>query len=216
MQPLDCPAFDYSKHPERDRLLLAASVRLLRQLWLNSPPLPRLTDTRPVHGDLFKGLCPVNYEYFAGHYRGEEYRCLKSYAVGVHGDPRVGYPPERVRGTMADLARSIEANLAALDAASEQPTLSAAQKLVFVVAYACRLFVEFLTIHPYADGNGHVARWLLIGTLGKQGYLLKDFPIEPSPDRPLYLDMIFRHRNGEVEVLELYVLRKISPAVRAK
>jgi hypothetical protein len=214
MHPRDCPEFEYSGHPDKDRVLLRAVAQAVRVL-RNLPPVDLITNTRSVHRTLFEDLCPPGYEYYAGHYRGERYRCLEFYPVGIIGiysDPRVGSPPERVSGEMATLAASISANLAGIDSAHGKPEaiLSAAEKLLFSVAYACRLFVEFLTIHPYANGNGHIARWMLAAVLRRNGYRLNGFPIEPRPPDPSYTDMIFRYRNGEIELLEEYVLRRLS------
>lgn len=211
MHPRDCPEFEYSVHPDKDRVLLRAvaqAVRVLRSL----PPVELIANTRSVHRALFADLCPSGYEYYAGHYRGEAHRCLEFYPVGIHSDSRVGSPSERVNGEMAALAVSIRASLAGIDAAHGKPEaiLTAADKLMFSVAYACRLFVEFLTIHPYANGNGHIARWMLAAVLRRNGYRLNGFPIEPRPPDPPYTDMIFRYRNGEIEVLEEYVLKRLS------
>jgi Fic family protein len=113
---------------------------------------------------------------------------------------------------MNELASSIRSTMVAIDAAHAHPPsrLSDSEKMYFSVAYACRLFVEFLTIHPYANGNGHVARWLLLAVLRRHGYRLNNFPVEPRPPDPPYSNMISRYRNGEVELLEKYVLSRLS------
>ncbi len=81
---------------------------------------------------------------------------------------------------------------------------------MFAIALACRLFVRFLTIHPYANGNGHIARFLLTGLLKRQGYRLKAFPIEPRPADPPYSDLIKLYRDGKVEPFERYILEQIG------
>ncbi len=211
MHPQDCPVFEYADHSDKDRLF-ADAVKAVLRLLQNRSLLPLATDTRFVHAQLFRGLCPVGFEYYAGHYRGENFRCLKHYSVIVSMDPRVGTAPALVAPQMQELALSIRSSMAAVEAAHELPSirLSAGDKILFSVASACSLFVDFLTIHPYANGNGHIARWLLIAVLRRHGYRLDNFPVEPRPPDPPYSDMISRYRDGDIELLERYVLSRLS------
>lgn len=166
-------------------------------------------DSRPVHSRLFRELTPPGYEYYAGHYRGEEYRCLRYCRVGIPADPRVGYAPERVRGEMAALAELIKTGLAALDTARELPAveLSAEEKLLHTVVFACHIFEYVLCVHPYVDGNGHAARFIMWALLGRYGYWPTNWPLDPRPADPPYSELIMRYRDGEKVLLEAYVLR---------
>src|SRR5690242_6403386 len=96
--PLDCPPWDYEQHPLKKQVLPARVERILREL-INKDLDSRAValDTRGVHGRCFRELTPAGYEYFAGHYRGEKFRCLLYYQVSVRGDSRVGYPPQSVQ-----------------------------------------------------------------------------------------------------------------------
>src|SRR5690242_1760672 len=100
MHPADCPAFDYSKHPDRARLLPEATRTALKAIrgGTRHQLAAAAQDTRPIHKSLFTGLTPPGYEYFAGHYRGELYRCLEYYLVRIPSDPRVGCAPDAVAG----------------------------------------------------------------------------------------------------------------------
>jgi hypothetical protein len=89
-----------------------------------------------------------------------------------------------------------------------QPQVSAEQKLLFVVACASRLFELILRIHPYANGNGHAARFLIWAVLVRYGYPPKKWPIHPRPADP-YIDVIARYRSGDLEALETYVINNI-------
>jgi len=211
MYPQDCPAFEYDEHPDRGRCFPGA-IRAALRLLQNPVPLQLEIDTRPLHRRLFRELCPDGCEYYAGHYRGEEFRCLKHYSVHITMDERVGAPAPLVAPKMQQLARMIQSSMAALDAAHEHPPsrLKESDKALFSVAFACRIFVEFLTVHPYANGNGHIARWLLAAVLRSHGYRLDDFPVDPRPADPPYSDMISRYRDGEVGVLERYVFFRLS------
>ena len=211
MHPRDCPIFEYADHPDKDRFFPEA-VRGALRLLQDGGLLPLATDTRFVHAQFFKDLCPAGCEYYAGHYRGEDFRCLKYYGVGISRDPRVGTDPDLVDSQMRALSLSLRSSMEAVEVAHEHPSsrLSAGDKILFSVSAACRLFVEFLTVHPYANGNGHIARWLLIAVLRQHGYRLDNFPVEPRPHDPPYSAMIARYRDGEVELLERYILSRLS------
>ena len=213
LHPRDCPKFDYSLHPDRHQVLgrqTRALLTALRRSELHDHELAR--DTRPVHRHLFSELTPNGYDYFAGHYRGESYRCLRFYEVRIPNDPRVGFPAETVWHLMSKLNEIVSGSLAGLDASHEIPDgrLPPAEKLSYTVAVACQLFVTFLTIHPYADGNGHVGRFCIWAILGRYSYWPERWPIEPRPPNPPYLDLIRQYRDGNAEPLEEYVLQCLA------
>ena len=110
MHPADCPKFDYSVHPRRQEVLVrevATIVAAFRRGQIDTSAAAE--DTRPVHRRLFRELTAQGYEYFAGHYRGEDFRCLEYYEVKVLGDPRVGLPAATVGVNMEDLGNRIRA-----------------------------------------------------------------------------------------------------------
>jgi len=114
---------------------------------------------------------------------------------------------------MDTLARDISRGAAALDTAHGLPNAQVPpdQKLLYVVVFACRVFVEFLTIHPYADGNGHAARFVIWSLLGRYGYWPRRWTVDPRPPDPPYGTMIAEYRGGNPEPLEKYVLGCIDP-----
>jgi fido (protein-threonine AMPylation protein) len=214
MRPLGCPEeFEYKDHPRKAEVLTRGNAELFS--WIQEGRIQAreaAADTRPFHLHLFKDLCPPGCSYFAGHYRGERYLCLQHYRVVIHGDPLVGALPEAVSGKMAELAVSIRAGIAGLDEAFKSPKvqLSAGQRVTYALAFACRVFVEFLTIHPYANGNGHLARFCLVAILARYGLILTGWSIDPSPPPP-YAELIARHRRGEPHLLERAVLQNCTP-----
>lgn len=208
--PGDCPEFEYTDNPRHEQILRSVLPNVIR-LFL-APEAVIFSDTRPAHHLLFVHLCPAGSEYLAGHYRGEDFRCLKFRPVYIASDPRVGYPPALVARSMADLARTIRVELAAIGLANARPIASMpkAERLKNAVALACRIFVQFLTIHPYANGNGHIARFIMIGLMARQGYKLKSFKIHPRPLDPPYSDLIKLYRDGNVEPFERYILMQLE------
>lgn len=213
MLPADCPAWEYSGHPERQRLLDEVSRLLTGLVQGTLDTLRTSSDTRGIHRLLFERLAPPDHTYYAGHYRGESFRCLREYEVQVPGDPTVGYPALQVWAAMLLLSRDIEVGVAALDGAHQVPLahLPRADRLLFVVALACRVFVQFLRVHPYANGNGHAARFVIWALLGRYGYWPRRWPIEPRPPDPPYTSLIEEYRKGNTEPLERFVLTCIDP-----
>lgn len=209
MHPPDCPqVWEYEGHPRRAELATRAAAILLalRRGLLDTAALA--TDSRPAHQDLFDYLAPPECPYFAGHYRGEDFRCLRHCPVGVRGDPRVGATPQRVLTQMAQAAQTVRDGMLALDrtAAPEH------ERLMTTVALACQTFELFLRIHPYVNGNGHAARFVLLAILGRYGYWPRGWTIDPRPGNPDYLAMILAYRNGDLRPLEEFVLLSIVRA----
>jgi hypothetical protein len=160
---------------------------------------------------LFYELAPDDHKYYAGNYRGDEYLCLKIYSVMIQGEPLVGYPPEKVLSSMAWLEADVRKVLATLDEAQKLPDahISREDKLIYIVAAACEIFVRFLGIHPYANGNGHAARLIIWAILLRYGHVPKRWPIDPRPPDPMYSNSIYAYRRGNKEPLERFVLQCI-------
>lgn len=216
MHPPNCPEFEYDNHPHRQPVLKRETKSLVLGLQSgNIDGRETAADTRAIHARLFSGLVPFEYTYYAGHYRGENFRCLKYYCVGVRGDPSVGAEPHFVLDRMKHLANIVQATLAGLDDSFSLPheQLSLRDKIVYAVAAACRIFEEFLRIHPYANGNGHAGRFIIWAILGRYNIWPKRFTIEPRPQDPPYTpytDCIKAYRNGDHKLLEEYIFQCLS------
>jgi fido (protein-threonine AMPylation protein) len=109
---------------------------------------------------------------------------------------------------MALLAGDIEGALNDCDVVWMVPNavFSAAEKLTKVVRVAVAIFVYFLEIHPYANGNGHAARFILIAALARHGIFLRRWQLHPRPQDPPYNDAIAEYRSGNRGLLERFVL----------
>jgi hypothetical protein len=212
MHPADCPEFEYAQHPDRGVILprVTALLRDLRTGAIDS--LGLASDSRSVHGNVFRGLTPAGCDYYAGHYRGENFRCLKYYRVGIPSDPRVGCDPDTVLARMDEIARQVHPGLAALDSAHSLPSaqLPPADKLRYTVTLASRFLVWVLGVHPYANGNGHAARFIVWAMLGRYGYWPRRWTVEPRPLDPPYSQLIANYRSGDPGPLEKYLLQHIG------
>ncbi len=209
----DCPAWEYADHPKREIILQERTEDIIVQLYKQQLDfVEHAADTRPIHAYLFSLLVPREQIYYAGHYRGEDFPCLKNYYAGVEGDSQVGFPPFLVEERMEKIAQWLREGMKVLDTTHQLPhtQISPEDKLINTVTFACAIFAEVLRVHPYANGNGHTARFILWTILGKYGYWPKQFPIEPRPNHPLYTWAIAEYLKGNRQALEDYILMCIA------
>jgi len=207
--PDRCPPFGY----ERDRpRLVQQTTQALEDLRTGAlgDTLAMAKDSRPVHASLFAGLTPAGFEYYAGNYRGEAYECLRDCVVFAGGQPTC--PPHLVLSTMAAFAADIERAVKEVDAI---PNEKLNTKLAQAIRLAAMVFDRFLRIHPYRDGNGHGARFLVWAVLGRYDHWPVRFTVEPRPDQPppapSYMEMIFEYRRGNKQPLEKYFVECLKP-----
>ncbi|MFC5351466.1 MULTISPECIES: Fic family protein [Azospirillum] len=93
--------------------------------------------------------------------------------------------------------------------AANNQVFSKAEKLYRSVRTVAALFVYFLEVHPYANGNGHMARFILIALLRRYGLFLSRWPIHPRPADPPYSKCIALYRDGHPIHLEKFILNCI-------
>lgn len=170
------------------------------------------SDTRSMHGSLFLGLTPPHFPYYAGQYRGYFLRCLSTYEVGINGDARVGHPAATVPQEMAAFTVQIKQLVQEADFCWQVPNaiLDSPSKVLRIVHLVAAAFVYFLEIHPYANGNGHMARFLLIALFARhQLYFRSNMEIHPRPREPDYSKAIASYRNGDVTGLHRLLLEAL-------
>lgn len=210
--PPDCPSWNYDSFDGWEDVVVEKVKGSLTRLKSGDvDTLRTCLNTKPTHRHWFGDLTPPDYWYFAGYYRGSNFRCLRHYEVMVNGDRTVGEPASEVAHWMRRFRRELEDGFAALDEAATLPhaVLLPVDRLRFTVAFACRVLQGFLQIHPYADGNGHCARWIIWALLGRYGYWPKEFPVHPSPDRSYLRQLLQQYKAGTRAPLETYLYERI-------
>jgi hypothetical protein len=208
-----CPPWEYSSIPGFEGVLARNSRQAL--IWLRQlNPDERIEigkDTRALHQQYFQGVTPVGFDYYAGHYRGEDFPCLRDREVQIVGDPLVGHCSYRIADDMRVFADDLTATTADSDFVwgVSSAVVGPTEKLYRVVQLGVALFVCFLEIHPYLNGNGHMGRFLLIAFLSRFGIFLSQWPLHPRPQDPPYSELIRRYRRGDQDSLVRFVLNCI-------
>ena len=206
----NCANWEYKTHPQIAKLR-TRSEALVEVLGRN----PRLAhryglDTRAAHRFLFCGLTPKECPKFAGNYRGSAgCKHLQRYRVGIPGDPLVGALPELVAIEM----QKLELRLQQLEEAFQdwkgaaEPKPAPAEAVGRLVEYLCLALERFLTIHPYANGNGHCGRLLAWALYARQGFLPLGLPLD---EHLLYDEALYRHRRGDRLQLQVVMIQALK------
>jgi hypothetical protein len=203
----NCRDWDYENHPNALQVV-QRTEKFRGFIERRAPRIAKYgVDTRPAHAYVFKNVTPAACDYLAGNYRGSSFVCLTDYRVGVGADSRVGVEPILIAVVMAsfnDQCQKLIDSFIALQGAPKQ------QLPAVVLARAATILAEileqFLTIHPYANGNGHAARLLVGVLLGRFGYPPKKWPFDHSPN---YGQALTDHRDGNKTPLIAFILQSI-------
>jgi fido (protein-threonine AMPylation protein) len=209
LPPMDCLNWEYDNHPARNAILPVRCVEWLTALAKGHVDPQELSyDTRPAHLYLFKELTPDDCKHHAGHYRGEDYNFLKLYNVFIAGDSRVGSDASVVFNSMENLKEAIELGMTEINEAYQvsDEDLPRDQKIIYLVKFATRILVEFLRIHPYANGNGHMARLIIFTLLFQHKLWPKNWPFDESPS---YHQLIASYRDGIEKPLDDFILESV-------
>lgn len=209
---LPCPkGWEYEHLPNARVILTRRAEQILLEIRQSTPRqnLTAARNTRPIHAILYHQLTPPGFPYFAGNYRGSKHWCLDQYEVHIPNDRRVGYSSANVAQFMEEFSGRIATAIALVDQQLQMntPLTSEPLKLVAYVAVLAALFVEFLEAHPYANGNGHMGRFLLLALLARrQIYPTAAWRIDPRPKDPPYSNLIARYRDGDQLPLIQFIL----------
>ena len=90
--------------------------------------------------------------------------------------------------------------VAALNNFLKQPGSSEREKLFYLLSFAAEIHTEFLRIHPYANGNGHMGRFLVWCLAGYYKRWPQNWPFDDTPSEP-YADLLTQFRNGNRDPL---------------
>ena len=209
----DFQHWDYEHHPRRSMVLRAESARLLLDLIEQRLDAKKLiADTRDAHRRLFSKLTPPNQPNLAGHYRGEDFPYLKNRSVSIPGNPIVGCPPHQIKSELFKFNELAQSAITRIDLLTAAPTplISEGEKFMGIIQCTANLSAHFLAIHPYANGNGHVGRLIMVALLGRYGHWPAKLDIEPRPSGSIYNVAIQQYQNGNPVHLEQFLMSSIK------
>jgi fido (protein-threonine AMPylation protein) len=204
--------WEYSTHPNKEIIgqrCIALGAGLLSNSTRFLCPKSRYKSTLRAHKYVFRLFTPPGYPFYAGNYRGSNFPILRDYIVGIRIDPKVGTPPARVKKEMALFDKQFEQSMDRFEQQFKIGKRSKAELLTQMVEYLANFLVRFLTIHPYANGNGHMARLLVLAMLGRVGIRPVSWTLD---DRPPYDKAIFEYRRGNVRPLNMVIMQCICGA----
>lgn len=193
--------WEYGDHPNRaeiTRRCILLGSGLIGNASRYSDPKSRYSTTQRAHKYVFRSFTPPGYWFYAGKYRGSKYPVLETYDVGIQIDPKVGLPFAKVKQQMKLFDQQFEQAMNRFERMFLDGKKNRAASLVMLVETLANFLVRFLTIHPYANGNGHMARLLVLAMLGRVNIRPAAWTLD---DRPPYDKAIFDYRRGNVKPL---------------
>ena len=181
--------------PKNLSLIQANAARLIADLRAAAGERRLLTgeDLCHWHAQLYAG-CQVPIAGYLGHFRGDPaVPELINYEVGL-GSPlkdgtleKMGVWARRVSEEMAAVLAGLNAVFADLDGRlpiGKPP--STADEILQVISFAALAHGEFLRVHPFANGNGRIARLLVAFICLRYGVPMF-VHIKPRPESDEYL-----------------------------
>lgn len=181
--------------PKNLSLIQANAARLITDLRATVSERRVLTgeDLCHWHARLYAG-CEVPVAGYAGHFRGDPTVTeLINYEVGL-GAPlkdgtleKMGVWARKVSEEMAGVLAGLNAVFADLDGGLPiGKTPSTADEILQVISFAALAHGELLRVHPFANGNGRIAR-LLVAFICLRYGLPMFVHIKPRPESDEYL-----------------------------
>jgi hypothetical protein len=209
----NCRNWEYDYHPDRASLTSICAGIEHAVAADHSAVLPVATyDTRTTHKTMFRGLVPSTCKCLAGTYRGSNLcKPAHRYEVRIDGDGKVGVKATLVAILMSQSdaqCRAVEEKFAVWRATEPPP--DEASVLIELSVVLAKIVERFFRIHPYANGNGHAGRFLLLVMMTRAGFPPADWSIDGK--KP-YSSFIFDYRQGNTVPLEDFILDSIAGPV---
>jgi Fic family protein len=162
--------------PRLSANLVQVSQLIQREAGDRQPP--NIADTRDWHRMMMHGLDVPKPEY-VGHFRGEP----GVERVNVRIGRRYGTPSHHVAAALAEFEHTLQTAAAVLDEEINSGQIPSGDQFDAIIDLCAWVHAEWARIHPFANGNGRIAR--LWANYVAMRYGLPAFvTLRPRPDSP--------------------------------
>ena len=197
--------WDYEAHKNR-LLVTKACQKLQARVAKDIEEIKQVKqDTRGFHYEIFKSVTPANKTAFAGNYRGSEFQYLKNYnvSIGNHRGTVANQVAESMREFHLLFVKSLEQfNQKSLELPKET-------KLILYSRLISHFVVTFLSIHPYANGNGHISRLIAWAMFCDKGFNIQSWDLDKRPDQP-FDSFIAMYQQGHRDSMAHYFMQLLE------
>jgi len=198
--------WEYEYHPNRATVESKCAEMHQRALTCKLLKQSIVEDTRPSHEEIFSEVVPLNAEHFAGSYRGANYPYLIGYGVRI--GRYIGTQPNFVAKEMRELHQQLVQFGEKYKEYEARVRPVRKQKIALLARMVSEYIVWFLSIHPYANGNGHMSRLLALVLFDMQGLQISGWDLDERPEKP-FDDCIVAYREGDPEPLTWYFYERL-------
>lgn len=212
------PALPYppwQEHPD-DRPIIAANVGILLAELVRTRGSRQpfsLETPREWHTRIHAGCAHIPVAAYVGNYRGTPLPYIEHYEVWFGGGAYRGTPPAQVQAALAAMSGSLQTNLDELDAVMTSKSDVTREFANRIIAAAARHYIEWIRIHPFADGNGRTAR-LLINNLFLRYWQPIVLPGRPPPERAVLMSATATALAGDFRPLERFLKHRLVEALK--
>jgi len=173
---------------------------------------PSVAHAQQWHRDIFQG-CTLPVAYYAGEVRNSDSQFPELFGYEVVIGPNPGVPSMDVPDHLAKFERAAQQAAVAIDQivpVASSPTT--APDLQSVAEFASFLHGEWIRVHPFANGNGRIARLWANWALVRYG-LPAVLRAQPRPAGAAYATAARQSMLGNHDVMTLMVIGMVRRAV---
>lgn len=208
--------WDYEQHPNAASVLENANKvqSAIEQCAEENRAL--LKETRPYHDRIFSETVYEGFEAFSGCYRGANYYYLREYPVSVGGynfqgeyvTIHTGTAPHLVEREMKEFHDLLVMAVKKIDELYNSDRSKIGIKLVLLARLLSKVVVDFLSIHPYANGNGHISRLLAWGVFLYFGFRGNNWQVAERPLQP-FDSAISEYQKGNPQPMQAFFMQQL-------